>query len=300
VSISDPFWQRANTWLEGDDPDPDLVVIGVPSSSASLSPSEAWRTPPLVRQALARFSVFDSETRTDLRDLAVADRGDWPVTAIDMHEMLEVATGFASGLDPIPVHAFFGGDNAITRPIVRGLHSLDDAAVLTFDAHHDVRTTEPGPTNGSPIRGLVEDGLPDGRVTQIGIHSFANSAEYREYCDDHGIEVITMDVVDENDVGWLVRSALDDLSARVSRIHVDVDMDVLDTAYAPGCPGSRPGGMTPRQLMTACRSAGAHPAVTSVDFVEVDPSRDRDGMTIMNTASAFLAFASGLVQRKAS
>ena len=300
MSISDPFWPRADTWLEGDDPDPDLVVIGVPSSSASLSPSEAWRTPPLVRQALARFSVYDSEARVDLRDLVVADRGDWPVTGIDMHEMLQAATGLASDLNASPVHAFLGGDNAITRPIVRGLHSIDDVGILTFDAHHDVRTTEPGPTNGSPIRGLVEDGLPDGRVTQIGIHSFANSGEYREYCDDHGIEVITMDVVDENDVGSLVRTALDDLSARVARVHVDVDMDVLDTAYAPGCPGSRPGGMTPRQLMAACRSAGAHPAVMSVDFVEVDPSRDRDGMTIMNTASAFLAFASGLATRKAS
>ena len=300
MSISDPFWPRADTWLLRDDPDPDLVVVGVPSSSASLSPSEAWRTPPLVRQALARFAVFDSETGVDLRSLAVADRGDWPLTGIDMHEMLEAATTLASGLDAPPVHAFLGGDNAITRPIVRGLHPLDDVGVLTLDAHHDVRTTEPGPTNGSPIRGLVEDGLPDGRVTQIGVHSFANSAEYREYCDDHAIEVITMDVVDENDVGWLVRTALDDLGASVSRIHVDVDVDVLDSAFAPACPGARPGGMTPRQLMAACRAAGAHPAVVSVDFVEVDPTRDRDGITIMNTASAFLAFASGLASRKAS
>ena len=270
MSISDPFWPRADTWLEGDAPDPDLVVVGVPTSSASLSPSEAWRTPPLVRQALARFAVFDSETRIDLRDLAVTDHGDWPVTGIDMHEMLDAATGLAAGLDGSRVHAFLGGDNAITRPIVRGFHALDDVGILTFDAHHDVRTTDPGPTNGSPIRGLVKDGLPDGRVTQIGIHSFANSAEYRGYCDDHGIEVITMDVVDENDVGWLVRTALDDLAATVSRIHVDVDMDVLDSAFAPGCPGSRPGGMTPRQLMRGCRAAGAHPAVVSVDFVEVE------------------------------
>lgn len=298
MSISDPLWPRADTWLEGDHPDPGLVVIGVPTSSASLSPSEAWRTPSLVRQALGRFSVFDSERRIDLRDLVVADRGDWAVSGIDMHEMLDAVTRFASELEAPPVHAFLGGDNAITRPIVRGLHPLDRVGILTLDAHHDVRTTEPGPTNGSPIRGLVEDGLPDGRVTQIGIHSFANSGEYRSYCDDHGIEVITMDVVDDNDVGWLVRTALDDLGA--DRIHVDVDMDVLDLAFAPGCPGSRPGGMTPRQLAAACRAAGAHPGVMSIDFVEVDPARDRDGVTVMNTANALLAFAAGLASRKGS
>jgi formimidoylglutamase len=294
------MWPRADHWLEGDHPAPDLVVIGVPTSSASLSPSEAWRTPALVRQALGRFSVFDGERRVDLRVLAVADRGDWPVSDLDMAEMLDVATGLAAQVERGPIYAFLGGDNAITRPLVRGLFGgdLNRVGVLTLDAHHDVRTTEPGPTNGSPIRGLIEDGLPDGQVIQIGIHSFANSAEYRSYCDDHRIEIITMEVVDDTDVDWLVTSALDDLAERVEWIHVDVDMDVLDSAFAPGCPGSRPGGMTPRQLATACRAAGAHPAVHSADFVEVDPGRDRDGVTVMNTASALLAFASGVAVRK--
>lgn len=298
MSISDPFWPRADTWVEGDRPQPDLVVLGVPSSSASLSPSEAWRTPALVRAALGRFSTFDSERRIDLRDLAVADRGDWPLTGIDMHEMLEAATELAAGTDPGVVHAFLGGDNAITRPIVRGRYELGAVGVLTLDAHHDVRTTEPGPTNGSPIRGLIEDGLPGERVTQVGIHSFANSLEYRAYCDDHGVAIITMEDLDGRDVETVVRDALDRLAERVVAVHVDVDMDVLDLAFAPGCPGSRPGGMTPRQLAAACRAAGAHPAVSSVDFVEVDPSRDPQGVTIMQTASALLSFAAGFASRK--
>ncbi len=198
------------------------------------------------------------------------------------------------------VHAFLGGDNAITRPLVQGLHrgDLSAAAVLTIDAHHDVRTTESGPNNGSPIRGLIEDGLPDERVTQVGINAFANSAEYREYCDDHGVEVVTMEVVEDSDVEWIVTTALDDLATRAAWVYVDVDIDVLDAAFAPGCPGSRPGGMTPRQLAGACRAAGAHRAVRAIDFVEVDPARDPGGLTVMNAASAFLAFASGLATRK--
>jgi formimidoylglutamase len=302
VSISDPFWPQAAAWLEGTPAEPDLAVIGVPSSSASLSPSEAWRTPPLIRAALGRFSVFDGENRMDLRDLAVSDLGDWPVTGIDMREMLEAVTSLAAEVEPGPVHAFLGGDNAITRPLVRGLHGgdLTRVGILTLDAHHDVRTTEPGPTNGSPIRGLIEDGLLDGRVTQIGIHSFANSIEYREYCDDHAIEVVTMDVVDDTEVGWLVTAALDDLAGRVDWLYVDVDVDVLDSAFAPGCPGARPGGMTPRQLGAACHAAGRHPAVQAVDFVEVDPSRDASGITVMNATAAFLWFCSGLASRKGS
>ena len=302
MAISDPQWPRADQWLAAESDDPDLVVVGVPTSSASLSPSDAWQAPGAVRAALGRLSVFDSETRSDLRSLAVADLGDLGVTGLDMHEMPPVAERAAADLPGGVVTAFLGGDNAITRPLVKGLAGgdLEAVGILTLDAHHDVRITDDGPTNGSPIRGLIEDGLPDGRVVQVGIHSFANSAEYRTYCDDHGIEVVTMATVDEVGAAWVVTSALNDLARRCEWIYVDVDMDVLDLAFAPGCPGARPGGMTPRQLAAAVRAAGAHPGVRAVDFVEVDPVRDPSGMTVLNMAQAVLAFASGLVAREGS
>ena len=298
--IPDPLWPRADAWLAGGAAEPDLVVVGVPSSSASLVPSQAWRAPAAVRNALSRFSTFDGETGADLSSVAVHDLGDWPVDGLDMNVMPGEVGRLSRELPAGPVRAFFGGDNAITRPLVASMGDLADAGVLTIDAHHDVRSTESGPTNGSPIRGLIEDGLPDGRVIQIGIHSFANSREYRDYCIAHGVEVVTMATVDEVGVGWVVTTALNDLARRCRRIFVDVDLDVLDIAFAPGCPGARPGGMTPRQLAAACRAAGAHDAVSAVDFVEVDPERDRDGVTIMNMAAAFLAFVSGMAGRKGS
>lgn len=295
--LSDPLWPRADVWLTAAAPDPDLVVVGVPSSSASLAPSQAWRAPRALRAALSRFSVFDSENGADLSTVGVADLGDWPVDGLDMHVMPGEVERLARELPPGPVRAFLGGDNAITRPLVRALGDLSGTGVLTLDAHHDVRTLDHGPTNGTPIRGLIEDGLPDGRVVQVGVHSFANSGAYRRYCDEHGIEVVTMTTVDEVGVAWVVTTALDDLARRCDRIHVDVDIDVLDAAFAPGCSGARPGGMTPRQLAAACRAAGGHPAVRSVDFVEVDPERDHGGVTVMNMANAFLAFVSGMAGR---
>jgi formiminoglutamase len=300
--IADPLWPPADRWLGSSSEEPDLVVAGVPSSSSSLSPSEAWRTPPSLRAALARFSVYDSEDGVDLSSLGVVDLGDWPVDGIGRHEMLDQVTLLASELAAGPVHAFIGGDNAITRPLVRGLArgDLSDVGVLTLDAHHDVRSTDDGPTNGNPIRGLIDDGLPDGRVVQVGIHSFANSSEYRDFCTDHSVEVVSMAAVDEVGAGWMVTSALDDLAKRCRTVFVDVDLDVLDLAYAPGCPGARPGGMTPRQLGAACRAAGAHPVVGAVDFVEVDAARDVTGITVLNLAHAFLSFCSGLAQRRRS
>jgi formimidoylglutamase len=302
VAIDDPFWPRADAWLATAADDPALVVAGIPTSSASLSPSDAWRTPAYVRAALGRFSVFDGETGIDLRSVAVRDLGDWDVAGLDMWEAPKVVERRARSLDPQSIALFLGGDNAITRPLVKGLArgDLEEVGILTLDAHHDVRTTTSGPTNGSPIRGLLEDGLPDGRVVQVGIHSFANSREYRSYCDEHGVEVITMEIVDEVGAGWAVHSALNDLAERCRWVYVDVDIDVLDVAFAPGCPGARPGGMNPRQLAAAVRAAGAHPSVRAADIVEVDPSRDPAGLTVMQAADAMLCFVSGLASREVS
>ncbi|MGH8874544.1 MAG: arginase family protein, partial [Acidimicrobiia bacterium] len=232
----------------------------------------------------------------DLRALRVADLGDWEVAHLDMEASQAEIERRARLLPESPVKVFLGGDNAITRPLVRAL-DLSGVGVLTLDAHHDVRTLDRGPTNGTPIRGLIEDGLPDGRVAQVGILSFANSAEYRSYCDQHGLSVFTMVEVDAWGAEETVSAALDALTREVDRVYVDVDLDVLDRAFAPGCPGARPGGMTPRQLAAACFTAGLHPKVRGADFVEVDASVDPSGLTVLNLATAFLAFAAGVAQR---
>lgn len=300
MPIEDPAWPRADAWLERADPDPVLAVVGVPTSAGSLSPSEAWSTPPRLRRVLERFSTYQGEQRLDLGALAVADLGDWGLEGLDLEASQAAVERHARQLADGPIYAFLGGDNAITRPLVRGLArgDLGRVGVLTLDAHHDVRTLDSGPTNGTPIRGLVEDGLPDGRVVQVGIHSFANSREYRQYCDEHQIRVVSIEDLEEEGIRQAVVGGLSWLADRSEWIYVDVDLDVLDRAFAPACPGARPGGLHPRQLAAAAFLCGAHPRVRAVDFVEVDASRDINDLTLMNAAHAFLSFAAGLARRR--
>ncbi|MDX1620973.1 MAG: arginase family protein, partial [Nitriliruptorales bacterium] len=87
------------------------------------------------------------------------------------------------------------------------------------------------------------------------------------------------------------------LDPLVDAIHIDFDIDVLDHAFAPGCPGARPGGLTPRQLAGAAYRCGAHHKVVTADFVEVDATRDPGGVTVMALTNTLLSFASGLAAR---
>lgn len=298
MAINDPYWPRADVWLAQEADDAQIRVVGVPSSSASLSPSRADMTPQAVRQRFSRFSTFHGEWGIDFESVTVYDEGNWPVSPLDMYEMPDRVEALARELPETPLTLFLGGDNAITRPLVNSFGDLTRVGVITFDAHHDVRTLDLGPANGTLIRGLIEqDGLPGAHVSQIGIHSFANSRIYRDYCDDQYISVATVAEVEKAGIQNVVSGAIERLLARCDVIFVDVDIDVLDATLAPGCPGARPGGLGLRTLAEGVRLCASHPRVRAIDFVEVDAQADINGLTLDAMAHLVLAACAGFTER---
>lgn len=252
-----------------------------------------------VRDRFERFSTFHGEWNIDFGEVAVYDEGNWPVSHLTMFEMPPVVKIYADQLPDTPLTIYIGGDNAITRPLVGSMgEEIERIGLITFDAHHDVRTLDLGPANGTPIRGLIEeDGLPGLNITQIGIHSFANSAIYRSYCDDGGIVTVTVGDVRDRGITSVVAGELGRMGTYCKAIYVDVDIDVLDSAYAPGCPGARPGGLSVRELALGVRCAAAHPLVRAMDFVEVDAGADPDGITLDVMTHLILSAAAGFTER---
>lgn len=299
MMTSDPHWPTAGVWMTGEATQPDILVVGVPSSRSSLTESRADLAPLEVRHRLGRFSTYHSELGVDFGSVAVRDAGNWAVSQIDPVPLVGELIRLAKDLPDAQLKLYLGGDNAITRPLAAAeSDDLSKVGLITFDAHHDVRVLNDGPSNGSPIRGLVEEhGLPGGNVVQIGIHSFANSADYRAYCDAAGITTVAVDQVERIGMMAAVDVALSQLSATCDSIYVDVDVDVLDAAFAPACPGARPGGLTVRQLAQGVARCAGHPAVTAMDFVEVDPTADIAHQTLDTLAHLTLTAVAGYASR---
>jgi arginase family enzyme len=55
-------------------------------------------------------------------------------------------------------------------------------------------------------------------------------------------------------------------------VFLTVDIDVLDPAFAPGTGTPEPGGMTPPELLSACRTVAERLRLVGVDVVEVAPT----------------------------
>lgn len=271
-------WPLASDWLAGGSDDPSaLVVAGVPLVEHAITPSRYDLAPAAVRQRLRRLSTWHGQRRVALEHVEVRDVGD--------------------SLTPPPLDApltiLLGGHNEVTHAALAAAGPLDGWGLLTLDAHHDVRPYQAGAVgNGSPVRALIDAGLPGGNVVQVGIHGFSNSRAHYEWCLAAGITVLGPGRLPD------VADLLDILAGRCDAIYVDVDLDVLDRAFAPGCPGSRPGGARPEDVFEAAFAAGAHPSVRAVDIVEVDPEADVAHVTVDAAALTLLNVAAGYATRR--
>ena len=298
----DANWPRASAWLGGDhlaETVGTLAVLGAPIRLGSITPGRCDLAPEAIRTALQRYSTFDPDAGVDLRSLVASDLGDVDVADSRPEEALDPLTkAVSSALADADVLALLGGDNSVTRPGCLGAaDSLDRLGLLTIDAHHDLRDLDEGLSNGNPVRALLADGLLGQNIVQLGIAPFANSPAYAEMASDAGINVITVESVRDRGIDAAVQEALDALTERVDRIYVDLDIDVLDRAFAPGSPGSRPGGLRPPELFRAARMCGGHSKVLAIDIVEVDPAQDIADVTVLGAARCLLSFASGVAVR---
>jgi formiminoglutamase len=296
----DPRWPTAAEWLARPPASSArrLTAVGAPVRLGSISGGRFDLAPEAIRRALAGYSTWDGEV--DVREVAAGDAGDLDVVgATPADALAPIEAAVRDALSDGETVAVLGGDNSVTRPAVRGVApDLSRVGLLTLDAHHDLRDTDGELTNGNPVRALLEDGLPGENVAQVGIQPFANSQAHATDAEAAGIAVVSVDEVHRAGIEAVVTEALAGLGGAVDAIHVDIDLDVLDRAFAPACPGSRPGGLAPGELLAAVRLAGAHPLVRSVDLVEVDPERDVAGITVGTAAACLLAFAAGLAARR--
>jgi formiminoglutamase len=294
---------------------PTFVPVTVPMRRGSISGGRFDLAPQAILEALDAFVahgpdepgrlmelgvwIEDPGPRDEIASMTPEDAFDW------IRREVALATEGESGrVEPNRTVVVLGGDNSITRPGVHAMTpppaDLARVGLLTIDAHHDLRPLDGGLTNGNPVRALLEDGLPGANVVQIGVQPLANPGPSAGVARDAGIGVVTADQVRARGSEAVVGRALDDLSRRCQAIYVDLDVDVLDRAFAPACPGSRPGGLHPAEVQAAVRRCGSHPKVRAMDIVEIDPTRDVGDVTVLAAASFLLAFATGVASRSPS
>ena len=284
-------WDGKNTGSVG--------IIGAPLSKPSISHSGASFAPGVIRKMLFSYSTYSIEEDLDLADISITDFGDilmHPTNIVDSQQRIAETIEQIVSVNPKSLLIVLGGDHSISYPSISGFQThWKKVGIIQFDAHHDLRNLEDGgPTNGTPFRSLIETGTIQGsQLIQIGIRDFANSKVYTEYGKEHGITIYTMKDIRNRDIKEIVKESVQQLEKEVDAIYVSVDMDVLDQAYAPGCPAIGPGGMDSTSLLEAVALLGEYDIVKAIDIVEIDPMIDFRDMTSRTAAWVIMQFLKG-------
>lgn len=293
LQASDWTWKKGpdeqgkvHQWIQTIDEfegaEPDVVLYGMPLSRSSISVSGASEYPSAFRRSWKGFSTYNLDEEIDLVSLSVVDLGDVKLHGTNVevcHQRIEQAVHSAAKQFKNAVTVGIGGDHSVTACSVRGLQELypnETIGILQLDTHLDLRNpAENGPTNGTPIRQLIEGGIVKGEhIYNIGLHGFFNTADLVAYGKEHKVNMITLQRARRQGIARTIEESLQKLSKKVDRIYVTVDMDVLDISFAPGVPASTPGGMTTQELFDALLQIGRHESFRHIDFVCLDPTKD--------------------------
>ncbi|MBM7702063.1 formimidoylglutamase [Metabacillus iocasae] len=276
-----------------------VTLLGAPLSKSSISHSGALLAPTTIRTMLHSYSTYSIEEEIELDDIQIADLGDicmHPTDIIGSQSRIYETVSAVTEKYPDSLFVLLGGDHSVSYPSIKGFSTKKGAVgVIQFDAHHDLRNLEDGgPTNGTPFRSLVESGVMKGEhLVQIGIRDFSNSKPYSDFAKEHGVKVYTMKEVASMSISSIVKESVACLKNKVDAIYISVDMDVLDQAFAPGCPAIGPGGMDSATLLEAIMLLGKEEMVQGMDIVEIDPTLDFRDMTSRVAAHVILTFLKG-------
>jgi formiminoglutamase len=295
----DPRWPPAASLLA---PTPwagrrNVGLVGISTYLTSVTPRSWKSTPEAVRDALGRYSTWSADAGIDLAEhVGVVDYGDvFDPDGESANTRVEAQLIDHGG--QVELLVVLGGDNSATYHAFTALAGDDPAAfgLVTLDAHHDLRE---GVSNGSPVRQLLEAGLPGGQVVQVGIADFANSPHYAAAARDAGITVVARAELRRREVEEIALEALEVAGAGGRPVYVDVDLDVADRAEVPGCPSAVPGGLSADEVRRFVRCVAGDPRVHVIDLTEVDVGRDSDDhRTVRLVALCVLEALVGVTRR---
>jgi agmatinase len=277
-----PTWAGLPTFAElpyTDEPDEpkevDAAVVGAPTDELVTNAPGARFGPRAIRAANAT-TAYHLEAWVDwLETLRVVDYGDAPVVpadAVASHQAIEDTIGEVARAGAIPI--VLGGDHSITEPDVRACAAVHGPVGLVhFDAHTDTAASLYGRelSHGTPMYRLVEQGhVAPERYVQIGLRGWWPQEPELRWQAEHGITSFLMLEVSRLGIDEVVARAVEIVGEGPAFLTVDVD--VLDPAFAPGTGTPEPGGMTPRELLSACRILAERLRIVGMDVVEVAPT----------------------------
>ena len=200
-----------------------------------------------------------------------------------------VHSALSSGIKVITL----GGDHSVSWGSIAGVLKYNpEVGVIYLDAHGDCNIAERSLSHhihGMHMAYLMGFGsqeyvgryttniLPLKNILYVGARSL--DPYEVELINERGLSKISSDLINANMTETL--KMLRAFMSRFKKIHVSLDIDILDPSIAPGTGVPEPDGISEESLYDLLDLILNRDKVDSIDFVEYNPLLDIDGRTDM-------------------
>lgn len=254
----------------------DFTILGVPYDGAACARRGAALGPERLRFWSTHLTPF-SEDRVRLGRVRISDLGDIPIS--DQARDFARVRDTVAGLPNVPI--VLGGDHSISIPVFqaqRERYAGKRLGVLWVDAHPDLCDVFTGSklSHACVLRRGLEFGIQPQDVCLVGLRSWED--QEIDLIENSGLNVHTAAEVAEEgmkSVAARIRGKLRECEA----VHISLDIDCLDPAFAPGTGIPDSGGLTSREVLTLIKALHGLPLV-GLDVVEVSPPIDPSEATV--------------------
>lgn len=219
----------------------------------------------------------------------------------------KVHSSLADGNMPFVI----GGDHALAIGSLAGVSGANgsDFAVIWVDAHADINDIESSPSgniHGMPIAASFSLGYDDlinvhfkgDKIKPENIYILgARSVDDGEYdiIEEYGVNVWYMDDVHAKGVERCLDEIIKDINSKeIDKIHLSYDIDSMDISLVPGTGTPVEDGFDHEQSETIIRKLLQTELVRSIDFVEFNPVKDIEDITLNSVLKMLNIFAEEL------
>jgi len=232
----------------------------------------------------------------ECRDRSTLEPGDPKMPYLDeiVRVNEELATATEAVLRKNEGAVVLGGDHSVNLGAVAGASAAVDGqlGLIYIDAHGDINVPETSISHN--IHGMHLASLMGfGPAQLVNVHG--NGAKLAKQnllhiagsdFDQAELDLIAREKLPTFTMLDLLAHGLaplfkmiDDLAQKVSHIWVSVDLDAIDSVYAPGVGIPNHGGLTYREIAAITEYIGKHCPIVGIDLVEYNPLKDNEGIT---------------------
>ena len=233
--------------------EPDWVLFGVPYDSTSSFNTGARFGPDSIREASRNLEVYDCELKVDLTSVRLRDLGNVNVRLGDPGANFDIVKKAVSEVTrEVRKENFIvlGGEHTISYPVVS---AVEPDVFISLDAHLDLRDEYLGePLSHACTSRRIHE------ICDVHVYGFREcSKEEYLYAQENNLDVYNSLEID--DITY----------PRNKRIHLSIDMDVLDPSIAPNVSNPVPGGLNFREVVKIVAAIFERNTIVSLDLCEV-------------------------------